>query len=56
MQYIKEFTVDLSGEMYFNYITATQGDEKSRFVKITIVSGGLNFSVPAGKMERSRPN
>ena len=48
MQYIKEFTVDLSGEMYFNYITATQGDENSRFVKITVVSGGLNFSAPKG--------
>lgn len=33
MQYIKEITVDLSGEMYFNYVTAVQGDENSRFVK-----------------------
>lgn len=48
MEYIKEITVDLSGEMYFNYITAVQGDEKSRFVKITILSGGLAFFPTAG--------
>lgn len=48
MQYIKEITVDLSGEMYFNYITAVQGDENSRFVKITILSGGTTFTPPAG--------
>ena len=48
MEHIKEITVDLSGEMYFNYITAVQGDEKSRFVKITILSGGLVFSPPSG--------
>lgn len=48
MQYIKEITVDLSGEMYFNYITAVQGDENSRFVKITILSGGTNFAPPTG--------
>ena len=41
MQYIKEITVDLSGEMYFSYITAVQGDENSRFVKITLLSGGV---------------
>ena len=46
MEYIKEITVDLSGEMYFNYITATQGDEKSRFAKVNILSNGIPFIPP----------
>ncbi len=48
MQYIKEITVDLSGEMYFSYITAVQGDENSRFAKITLLSGGVAFVPPTG--------
>ena len=54
MQYIKEITVDLSGEMYFSYITAVQGDEKSRFVKITFLSGGVAFVPPEGAIAALR--
>lgn len=48
MEYIKEITVDLSGEMYFSYITAIQGDKNSRFIKITLLSGDVVFIPPAG--------
>lgn len=53
MQYIKEITVDLSGEMYFNYVTAAQGDENSRFVKKSrfFPEASLLFHLKA----RSRP-
>lgn len=54
MQYIKEITVDLSGEMYFSYITAVQGDENSRFVKITLLSGGVAFVPPEGAIAALR--
>ncbi|MCD7784560.1 MAG: phage baseplate upper protein [Oscillospiraceae bacterium] len=54
MQYIKEITVDLSGEMYFSYITAVQGDEGSRYVKITILSNGEVFEIPDGAIATLR--
>ena len=47
MEYIKEITVDLSGEMFFNYITATQGDT-ARSVKITIISNNQPYTPPSG--------
>lgn len=54
MQYIKEITVDLSGKMYFSYITAVQGDEGSRYVKITILSNGETFEIPDGAIATLR--
>lgn len=47
MDYIKEITVDLAGEMLFEYITAVQGDT-ARAVKITILSNCRPFVPPAG--------
>lgn len=47
MDYIKEITVDLAGEMLFEYITAVQGDT-ARVVKITILSDSRPYSPPEG--------
>lgn len=47
MEYIKEITVDLSGEMFFHYITATQGDT-ARAVKITIISNNQPYTPEDG--------
>ena len=48
MEYIKEITVDLAGEMLFEYITAVQGDTKSRYVRVTILSNAQPYTVPSG--------
>ena len=48
MEYVKEITVDLSGEMYFNYITAVQGDANSRYVKITLLANNQPYTPPEG--------
>lgn len=48
MEYIKEITVDLAGEMLFEYITAVQGDTNSRFVKVTLLSNAQPYTVPDG--------
>lgn len=50
MEHIREITVDLSGEPYFSYITAVQGDEHSRYVKVRVLSGGLPFDLPGRAM------
>lgn len=47
MEYIKEITVDLSGEMFFHYIAATQGDT-ARMVKITIISNNQPYTPEGG--------
>ena len=47
MKYIKEITVDLAGEMFFEYITAVQGDTNSRFVKVTLLSNAQPYNVPS---------
>lgn len=47
MDYIKEITVDLAGEMLFEYITAVQGDT-ARTVKITVLSNCRPFTPPEG--------
>lgn len=46
MEYIKEITVELSGEMYFDYITAVQGDLKSRYVKVNLLENGQPYEIP----------
>ena len=48
MEYIKEIAVDLAGEMLFEYITAVQGDNNSRFVKVTLLSNAQPYTVPSG--------
>lgn len=48
MEYIKEITVDLAGEMLFEYITAVQGDTNSRFVKVKLLSNAQPYTVPSG--------
>lgn len=48
MEYIKEITVDLAGEMLFEYITAVQGDTNSRSVKVTLLSNAQPYTVPDG--------
>lgn len=48
MKYIKEITVDLAGEMLFEYVTAVQGDTNSRFVKVTLLSNAQPYTVPSG--------
>lgn len=48
MEYIKEITVDLAGEMPFEYITAVQGDTNSRSVKVTLLSNAQPYTVPDG--------
>ncbi len=47
MEYIKEITTDLSGEMLFRYVTATQGDT-ARKVKITILQNNQPYTPEAG--------
>lgn len=48
MEFIKEITVDLAGEMLFEYITAVQGDAGSRFVKVQLLSNRQPYTPPAG--------
>lgn len=48
MEFIKEITVDLAGEMLFEYITAVQGDTGSRFVKVQLLSNRQPYTPPEG--------
>lgn len=48
MEFIKEITVDLAGEMLFEYITAVQGDAGSRFVKVQLLSNRQPYTPPEG--------
>ena len=48
MEYIRDITVDFSGERLFDYITAIQGDTNSRAVKITILENSKPYTIPAG--------
>ena len=47
MEYIKEITVDLVGDMLFEYITAVQGDT-ARAVIITVLSNSQPYTPPEG--------
>lgn len=48
MEFIKEITADLAGEMLFEYITAVQGDAGSRFVKVQLLSNRQPYTPPEG--------
>ncbi len=48
MEFIKEITVDLAGEMLFEYITAVQGDAGSRFVKVQLLSNRQPYTPSEG--------
>ena len=47
MEYIKQITVDLVGDMLFEYITAVQGDT-ARAVIITVLSNSQPYTPPEG--------
>ena len=48
MEYIRDITVDFSGERLFDYITAIQGDTNSRAIKITILENSKPYTIPTG--------
>lgn len=48
-KYIKELTLDISGKRNNQTITAKQGDNKSRFIRITLVDGETKIVLEAGE-------
>lgn len=47
MEFIKEITVELSGEMLFEYITAVQSDV-GRKIKVILLANNQPYEIPAG--------
>ena len=47
MEFIKEITVELSGEMLFEYITAVQSDV-GRKIKVILLANNQPYKIPAG--------
>ena len=48
MECIKKISVELSGEMLFEYITAIQGDAASRYVEIVLLNNNQAYTPPDG--------
>lgn len=48
MNITQNLTLDLTKRAAFQYVNAKQGDNGSRFVKITLTDGGVNYRPPAG--------
>ncbi len=48
-KYIKELTLDISGKRNNQTITAKQGDNKSRFIRITLVDGETKVTLEQGE-------
>lgn len=47
MNITQNMTLDLTKRAAFQYVNAKQGDNGSRFVKITLTDGGVNYRPPA---------
>ena len=46
MVYIKEITLDFDGKTDFECITAVQGDNKTRFVKVSFTQNNQKYTIP----------
>lgn len=46
MQYTQELTLDVARQYTYSYIQAKQGDDASRYVKITVTANGVTQAVP----------
>ena len=55
MDYIKEITADLTGEMLFEFTTAVQGDS-GRKIKVTLLANNQPYNVPDGATAVLRAN
>ena len=53
MDITQKITLDLDRRSVYTAICAKQGDEKSRKVQITLVSGGAVYKAPSGRRQNS---
>lgn len=49
MQYVQEISLDVSGKLRYKYIDAKQGDNASRYLKITLLANGKKITPETGE-------
>lgn len=49
MQYVQEISLDVAGKLRYKYIDAKQGDNASRYLKITLLANGKKITPEVGE-------